>query len=81
MKFNQKIKLSALSKISGGKKVDFFGSENKAGNYTKCDFCGRYGAMPLLNHKDTCLNCLGKITNIVGKSNIMKLISLEKPIT
>lgn len=60
--------------VSGGRKVNFFGFNSKTGNYNKCDFCGSYGTMPLLNGQDVCLNCLEKMKQAVGQENIIKLI-------
>ena len=63
-----------FSKISGGKKVNFLGFESKTGSYHKCDFCGKYGTMPLVNGQDCCLECLEKIKNAVGQNNVIKLL-------
>lgn len=60
--------------IAGGKRVNFFGFSSKTGNYTKCDFCGKYGAMPLVNGKDTCLSCLDKLKATLGQENVIKLL-------
>lgn len=63
-----------FSEVAGGRKVNFFGVASKTGSYHKCDFCGKYGTMPLVNGQDCCLECLEKIKNAVGQNNVIKLV-------
>ena len=70
----QNVTNEEFSKISGGKKVNFLGLESETGSYHKCDFCGKYGTLPLVNGQDCCLECLEKIKNAVGQNNVIKLV-------
>lgn len=62
------------SEVAGGKQVNFFGVASKTGSYHKCDFCGKYGTMPLVNGQDCCLKCLEKMKDSVGENNVIKLL-------
>ena len=64
-------------KVSGGKRVNFFGFESSTGKYTKCDLCGKYGTVPLSINMDVCLGCLEKIKNIIGQDNTFKLLNIN----
>ena len=80
MKFNKKIthtRNKDLEKVSGGKRVNFFGFESSTGKYTKCDLCGKYGTVPLSINMDVCLGCLEKIKNIIGQDNTFKLLNIS----
>lgn len=81
MKFNRKIEHdNDLENVVGGKKVNLFGFESESGSYTKCDMCGSYHAIPLSNGLDTCLDCLAKLSRIIGQNNTFRLLtSPQKP--
>ena len=81
MKFNKKIthtRNKDLEKVSGGKRVNFFGFESSTGSYRKCDMCNEYGAIPLSNGIDSCLNCLERLGKIIGQNNVYSLIAPSK---
>ena len=63
-----------FSEVAGGRKVNFFGMPSETGSYSKCDFCGKYGTMPLVNGQDCCLKCLKRMKDLVGENNVIKLL-------
>lgn len=69
-----------FSKVTGGKKVNFFGVPSETGSYSKCDLCGKYGTVPLSNGVDVCLHCLGKVKNLIGQDNTFRLLATNTDI-